>query len=78
MGKKLLIKVEVGQRNGLDNDYNFYDDGTIENYYDKSTFKLNITEEIKLSDIDLDLKSKLLEKCKPQDLEKLQEILKDI
>ena len=50
---KSIWLCELPRRNGLwDNDYRFYDDGTIQHEYDLSVKKLNLVTKVLPTDID--------------------------
>ncbi len=53
-------------RQELDNDYYFYEDGTILHCYDRTMNKLNIEEYVTESDISEYEKSKILAKCESE------------
>lgn len=69
--KKLLWRCILPMKKGiLDNDYAFYEDGTIVHEYDKSMYKLqdmNIETQISPELIQDDIKFQIMEKC-PQGL----------
>lgn len=50
----------------LDNDYTFFDDGSIEHLYDKHETKPNISENLTANQIPDETKNKLLAKCPQQ------------
>lgn len=52
MDKQVIWECSLPMKKGqFDNDYIFYNDGTIEHYYDCSVKKFNIKEEIQYQDI---------------------------
>lgn len=59
----------------LDNDYTFFDNGSIEHLYDKHETKPNITEQLTANQISEETKSKLLKKCPEEYKEKIKVIL---
>ena len=62
-GKK-EIWAYLSMRKGLyDNDYYFYEDGTILHHYDRTIGKLNIEEYISASSISESEKEKIISKC---------------
>lgn len=61
---------------GLDDDYTFYESGKIKRFYDRNTFKLNITEWVEAKDISDGKRKKLVEKCEPEHKAKIMEILR--
>ena len=69
-----LFKIFIG-RGTLDDDYTFYDDGSVLREYDQSAHKLNLKEEIQASEINDHRKDRLLEKCPAQNEEKLRQLL---
>lgn len=69
-----LFKIFIG-RGTLDDDYTFYDDGSVLREYDQSAYKLNLQEEIQANEISDHRKDRLLEKCPAQNEEKLRQLL---
>ena len=63
--KKKICSIDL-TNSALDNEYTFYEDGTIHHYYDQNAFKLNQEQWLTVDDIDVHLRSKLLEKCEPK------------
>ena len=64
--KKLIWKYLSMKRQLLDNDYYFYEDGSIFHHYDKTITKLNIEEYVSSEDISESDKQTILSKCKEE------------
>ncbi len=66
-------------RQNLDNNYFFYDDGTVIRQYDRTMNDLNLEVEVdpsKISDTDKEkIMSKCKEECSEEDIEKIRNIL---
>lgn len=60
--------------NTMDDDYTFYEDGTVERLYDQSIYSFNKLDKIDAKDIDQTTKEKIIQKC---DL-KYKKVLSDI
>lgn len=77
--ENIICKIEIGSF-ALDDDYTFYEDGRIHRLYDQSIWKQNISEFIKTDDISNSKKEKIIQKCQPEKLDKITNILfkKDI
>jgi hypothetical protein len=74
--KTIIYRCELPMRNGiLDNDYVFYDDGTIVHEYDKNQNKFNLEEQIVASDIHEEEKKKILENCPNEFIDRIRLIL---
>lgn len=69
-----LFKVFIG-RGTLDDDYTFYDDGSVLREYDQSAYQLNLEDELNAYEISEHRKEKLLEKCSDKHKEKLKQLL---
>ena len=65
-GKKLIWTYWSVRGQNLDNNYSFYEDGTIIHHYDKTIMKLNVEENILPSEVSDYEKDKILLKCKEQ------------
>lgn len=78
--KKLLWLCSLPMKKGiLDNDYAFYEDGTIIHEYDKSMYRskdMNIETEVSADSIQDDIKLKIMERCPEELKEKISNILK--
>lgn len=78
--KKLLWLCSFPMKKGiLDNDYAFYEDGTIIHEHDKSMYRLedmNLETEVSADSIRDDIKLKILEQCPDELKEKISNILK--
>ena len=59
----------------LDDDYTFYEDGTIKRFYDQNQFKYNLEEWVTPDQISDHKKQKLLDKCEVAHKEQIQKIL---
>jgi len=59
---------------GLDDQYTFYDDGTVIHIYDRNNYKLDVKEDITIQDISEIRKDRILEACKPQYQSQIQEL----
>ena len=71
--KKLVWLCELPMKRGiLDDDYAFYDDGTVIHEYDLSEYsseKLNLKEEVTPSNLPKHVKEKIIIRC-PEELKK--------
>lgn len=77
--KKRLIWVYHSIKKGTyDNDYYFYDDGTILHHYDRTMIKLDIEEFVSPSEISDSEKEKILAKCKEECTNTVFEIIKNL
>ena len=69
--KKLLWRCSLPMKKGvLDNDYAFYEDGTIVYEYDKSIYRLkdiNLEKQVSANFIQDDIKEKIIKQC-PEEL----------
>lgn len=78
--KKLLWLCSLPMKKGiLDNDYAFYEDGTIIHEYDTSMYRskdMNIETEVSADSIQDDIKLKIMERCPEELKEKISNILK--
>ncbi|WP_294455790.1 hypothetical protein [uncultured Bacteroides sp.] len=78
--KKLLWRCILPMKKGvLDNDYAFYDDGTIVHEYDKSMYKLedmNIETPVSADSIQDDIKQQIMEQCPEELKEQITKMLK--
>ncbi len=71
--KEEITTVYIG-KGQLDNDYTFYKDGSVEHFYDQSAFKLNQKNTMQVSNIDENLRAKILQKCPSDALSEIQEL----
>lgn len=62
----------------LDNDYYFYEDGTIVHHYDRTTEKVNIEDIVSASDIPESDKDKILSQCKNECNEEVYHIIESL
>jgi len=70
----IICKIFIG--NGvLDDDYTFFDDGTIKREYDQNTFKLNLEDFLDHNQISEHKKKKIIEKCPINLTEQITKIL---
>jgi len=71
-----ICMIEI-PNSGLDNDYTFYESGRIYHFYDRHTYPggQNREEWIVVKDISEQVKQRLLDKCLPEHLKKITEIL---
>lgn len=78
--KKLLWFCSLPMKKGLmDNDYAFYEDGTIVHEYDKGIYRaedLNLKETVSASFIEDKVKLQIMERCPEELKEKISQILK--
>ena len=61
--------------NGLDDDYTFFEDGTIKRFYDRNSHRLSLTEYIIPSDIKDSKLERIIANCPAEHLEKVKAIL---
>ncbi|TCD16974.1 hypothetical protein EZ456_23790 [Pedobacter psychrodurus] len=61
--------------NGLDDDYTFFEDGTIKRFYDRNPHRLNLTEYLKPSDIRGSKLERIIANCPKEHLDKIKKIL---
>lgn len=70
------MKVEICtvdiSKNGLDDQYTFYDDGKVIHVYDRNNYKFDIKEDITIEDISEIRKERILEACKPEYLPRIK------
>lgn len=59
----------------LDNDYTFFEGGTIRRNYDQNTFKYNLERWVKPDEISEHTKQRLLAKCKEEYRDFIQNVL---
>lgn len=77
--KKELIWTYLSMKKGVyDNDYYFYNDGTILHHYDQTMSKLDLEEIIYPSDISDFQKEKIIKKCKEECTNEIIEQIKKI
>lgn len=78
--KKLLWRCSLPMKKGvLDNDYAFYEDGTIVHEYDKSIYRLedmNLETQVSADFIQDDIKHKIIEQCPENLKERIISMLK--
>jgi hypothetical protein len=72
--EKIICKIEIGI-NTLDDDYTFYENGTIHRSYDENNWNQNLSKFILPEHISESKKNKIIEKCPSENLEKIKEIL---
>lgn len=72
--KKEICSIFIGI-GVLDDDYTFYEDGTIKRFYDQNTFKLSLEEWVTPEQISDHKKQKLLDKCEESHKEQVQMML---
>lgn len=78
--KKLLWYCSLPMKKGvLDNDYVFYEDGTIVHEYDKSSYRfedMNLKQPMSADSIRDDVKHQIMEKCPDNLKDQIANILK--
>lgn len=72
--KKEICSISIG-KGILDDDYTFYEDGTIKRFYDQNQFKFNLEEWVTHEQIGDHIKQKLLDKCEELHKEQVRTIL---
>lgn len=74
---KIPIAVSLQMKNGLDDDYTLYDDGSVLHEYDRNMYPsgLNKKEMLSISDLSLDVKKRLLNSAAPQDEPQVRKLL---
>lgn len=70
--EKFRISLGTGE---LDNDYVFYEDGTIQREYDRNMYRLNETEQVAVSQLSSDITNSLILSCPSKHLDWLKSIL---
>lgn len=76
--KKLIWAYLSMKRQNLDDDYYFYEDGTILHHYDQTIMKLDIEEYISPNDITDYDKNRILSKCKDECANSIFEAVNDM
>lgn len=72
-GKVKICTIELG-KNGLDNDYTFFTDGTVKNFYDASIWSTNRVEWSKVTDFDQNSRDRFLSNCSAESKSALQDL----
>ena len=75
---KLIWAYHSMKKGTYDNDYYFYDDGTILHHYDRTITKLDIEEYVSPSEISDYEKEEILAKCKAECTNTIFEIIKNL
>jgi hypothetical protein len=72
------MKIEICtvdiSKHSLDDQYTFYDDGTVLHVYDPNNYKLDVKENITIKDISVYRKDRILEACKSEYLMQIKEL----
>lgn len=63
INKKMIWAYQSMKKGMYDNDYYFYEDGSILHFYDRSVSKFNIEEQVQPSSIPDNTKKLILEQC---------------
>jgi len=75
--EKRVIAYSAQYRNGLDNDYTLYDDGSVLREYDKHTYEggYNLTANYTANELNADVKQRLIKVVSDEDLELAKQLL---
>ncbi|MEJ5048636.1 hypothetical protein WH221_02300 [Chryseobacterium culicis] len=75
--EKKIIAYSIECRNGLDNDYTLYEDGSVLREYDKHTYEggYNLTAKYKADELSQDVKERLIKEVKEEDKEVAKKLL---
>ena len=66
------------KKGNFDNDYYFYEDGTILHHYDRTINKLDIEEYVNASEISASDKEKIVSKCETECSKEIVKLIKKV
>lgn len=76
--EKRIIAHSIEFRNGLDNDYTLYDDGTVLREYDAHNYEggYNLRATYTIDELSNEVKQRLIKEVKEEDMELAKQLLK--
>lgn len=75
MEKTVISKFSNFQRNGGDQEFTLFSDGSVERKFDQSNFKLDVIENVKIENLTIEIKEILFSKAKEENKELVKNLL---